>query len=69
MINGRISVSTAAKVLHMDAQTVRLLLRQGEVPWGVAFKKPGSTQYSYLIYAEPFKRLTGFTIYKDGETV
>lgn len=67
MINGRISIVTAAKVLKMDAQTVRLLLRQGEVPWGVAYKQPGSTQYSYLIYAEPFKQLTGFTGYKDGE--
>ena len=50
MTNGRISVSTAAKVLHMDAQT--------------AFKKPGSNQYSYLIYSEPFKQLTG---YKAGD--
>lgn len=65
MKNGRISVSTAASVLKMDAQTVRLLLRQGEVPWGTAFKRPGSTQYSYLIYAEPFKRLTGYQ--GDGE--
>lgn len=64
MINGRISIVTAAKVLKMDAQTVRLLLRQGEVPWGVAYKRPGSNQYSYLIYAESFKKLTG---YKAGD--
>lgn len=64
MTNGRISVSTAAKVLHMDAQTVRLLLRENQVPWGTAFKKPGSNQYSYLIYSEPFKQLTG---YKAGD--
>lgn len=48
MKNGRISVSTAAKVLRMDAQTVRLLLRQGEVSWGKAFKVSGSKQYRYL---------------------
>lgn len=65
MTNGRISVPTAAKVLKMDAQTVRLLLRQGGVSWGIAFKKPGSTQFNYLIYAEPFKRLTGYR--EDGE--
>ena len=52
MINGRISVATAAKTLRMDAQTVRLLLRKGNVSWGCAFKNPGSTQFSYLIYAE-----------------
>lgn len=64
MINGRISIATAAKVLKMDAQTIRLLLRQGEVSWGKAFKVPGSKQYSYLIYSEPFRQLTG---YKAGD--
>lgn len=67
MKNGRISVSTAAKVLRMDAQTVRLLLRQGEVSWGKAFKVPGSKQYSYLIYSEPFGQLTGYREVGDEE--
>ena len=67
MISGRISVSTAAKVLKMDAQTVRILLRQGNVPWGTAFKKPGSTQFSYLIYAEPFREFTGYREAGDEE--
>lgn len=67
MKNGRISVATAARVLKMDAQTVRLLLRQGEVPWGVAYKRPGSNQYSYLIYSEPFKQLTGYREAGDTE--
>ena len=58
----RISIATAAKVLKMDAQTVRLLLRQGRVPWGTAFKRPGSTQYSYIVYSEPFKQLTGYKV-------
>lgn len=60
MTQGRITVQTAAKVLNMDAQTVRLLLRQGLVDWGIAFKRPGSNQYSYVIYAAPFKQLTGY---------
>ena len=67
MVNGRISVSTAARVLKMDTQTVRLLLRQGEVPWGVAYTRPGSNQYSYLIYAEPFRQLTGYREVGDME--
>lgn len=67
MKNGRISVATAARVLKMDAQTVRLLLRQGEVPWGVAYKRPGSNQYSYLIYGEPFRQLTGYREAGDTE--
>lgn len=67
MINGRISVATAAKVLNMDAQTVRLLLRQNVVEWGTAFKRPNSSQYLYLIYAEPFKQLTGYKEAGDEE--
>lgn len=39
MINGRISVATAAKTLRMDAQTVRLLLRKGNVSWGLMLLK------------------------------
>lgn len=60
MTTGRITVQTAAKVLKMDAQTVRLLLRQGLVDWGLATKLPGSKQWSYIIYAAPFKQLTGY---------
>lgn len=67
MTNGRISVKTAAKVLKMDAQTVRLLIRQNQVSWGVAYKRPGSTQFSYLIYAEPFRQFTGFEFEKGDE--
>ena len=67
MTNGRISVSTAAQVLKMDCQTVRLLLRQNQVPWGMAFKRPGSNQYTYIVYAEPFRMLTGYR--EDGETI
>lgn len=66
-MTGRISVQTAAKVLRMDCQTVRLLLRQGAVDWGTAFKRPGSNQYSYLIYAEPFRQLTGYMEGGDRE--
>ena len=65
MTNGRISVSTAAKVLKMDCQTVRLLLRQNQVPWGIAYRRPNSKQYSYLIYSESFRQLTG---YKGSDT-
>lgn len=57
---GVIKVKTAAAVLKMDCQTVRLLLQNKLVDWGIAFKRPGSKQYSYLIYAEPFYRLTGY---------
>lgn len=57
---GNIPVAVAAKVLKMDNQTVRLLLQNNIVNWGVAFKKPGSRQFSYIIYAKQFYEATGF---------
>ena len=57
---GVISIAEAAKVLKVDAQTLRLLLQNQMVTFGVAYKKPGSTRFSYLIYAEPFYQLTGY---------
>ena len=59
-MNGRISVKDASKVLRMDCQTIRMLLRSGAVDWGLAFKRPGSRQYTYLIYSEKFKGVTGY---------
>ena len=43
---GSIPVAVAAKVLKMDNQTVRLLLQNGLVNWGIAYKRPGSRQFS-----------------------
>lgn len=60
MKQGRIPINVAAQVLKMDAQTLRILLQNKMVDFGIAFKKPGSKQYSYLIYAEPFYKLTGY---------
>lgn len=57
---GNIPVAVAAKVLKMDNQTVRLLLQNKLVNWGTAYKRPGSRQYSYIIYAKPFYEATGF---------
>ena len=57
---GNVPVAVAAKVLKMDNQTVRLLLQNNIVNWGVAFKKPGSRQFSYIIYAKQFYEATGF---------
>ncbi len=64
--NGNIPIKTVAKVLHMDAQTVRLLLQNKLVPWGTCYKLPNSKHYSYIVYAKPFYEATGF-IYKGGE--
>ena len=57
---GNVPVAVAAKVLKMDNQTVRLLLQNNIVNWGVEFKKPGSRLFSYIIYAKQFYEATGF---------
>ena len=57
---GTVPLSVAAKVLRVDNQTLRLLLQNKLVDFGVAFKRPGSRQFSYLIFVEPFFRLTGY---------
>lgn len=57
---GVVSVAAAAAVLKLDSQTVRLLLQNKLVDWGCAYKRPGSKQYSYLIYAKPFYEMTGY---------
>lgn len=56
----RVPVKVAANALGMDAQTVRILLQQGLVPWGMAYKRHGSRQYSYLISPKKFYEETGF---------
>lgn len=62
-----IPVAVAAKALHVDAQTVRLLLQNNLVTWGCAYRRtPKSKQYSYLIYPKKFYEETGF-LYKESE--
>ena len=58
--NGFVVVGVAAKALNVDAQTVRLLLQNKLVDWGIAYKRPGSNQYSYIIYSKKFYEVTGF---------
>ena len=53
-------VSAAAKALRMDCQSVRIMLQQGVVSWGTAFKRPKSRQYSYLISPKKFYEATGY---------
>ena len=64
-IQGRVPVSIAAKVLRVDDQTVRLLLQNGLVNWGIAYKRTGSRHFSYLIFARKFYEATGFR-YEGG---
>ena len=58
-----LKISEVAQVFHMDQQTIRLMLQQGVVPWGCAYKRtPKSRQYSYLISPKKFFEETGVLI-------
>lgn len=58
-------VSVAAKALGVDQQTVRLLLQNNLVDWGIAYKRGKSQKYSYIIYPKRFYEVTGY--YYNGE--
>ena len=59
-------VSVAAKALGIDRHTVRLLIQNGLVEWGTAYKRtPGSHHYSYLISPKKFFEETGFVYQPD----
>lgn len=57
-----LSVSEVAAVMHTDPQTIRVMLQQGIVPWGKAWKRPGSRHYSYLISPQGFYEATGVAL-------
>lgn len=58
-----LKISEVAQALHMDQQTVRLMLQQGVVSWGCAYKRtPTSRQFSYLISPKRFFEETGVLI-------
>lgn len=60
-----IPVAVAAKAMRVDSQTVRLLLQNNLVDWGICFKRGDSNQYTYLIYPKKFFEATGF-VYREG---
>lgn len=62
-----VPVAEAAKALKVDCQTVRLLLQNGIVPWGVAYRLPGSSRFSYHISPKKFFEETGYA-YRGGAT-
>lgn len=60
--NSVLTVAQVAKALHRDNQTIRYLLDNGLVSWGMAFRKRGSKRKSYIIYADKFMQETGIKV-------
>jgi len=66
--HANIPIAIAAQALKMDCQTVRLLIQNNLVEWGMCFKRPGSSNYTYLISPKKFYETTGY-IYKGGVSI
>lgn len=60
--NSTLTVAQVAKALHRDNQTVRYLLDNKLVSWGMSFRKRGSKRKSYIIYKDKFQEETGIKI-------
>lgn len=54
-----LSVEDVAKMAKTSPQTIRLGLQQGVFDFGVAFKRPDSNRYVYIIYPEKVYKLYG----------
>ena len=62
MVKGNLSIAEVSASLKLDKQTVRVLIQQGIVPWGRAYKRPGSKRWSYLISPKAFYEDTGVAL-------
>lgn len=64
--NGVLTVAQVAKILHRDNQTIRYLLENQLVSWGMSYRRRGSKRKSYIIFADKFRQETGIRI-SDSE--
>ena len=55
----RMTVQEVADILHVDRQSVRVMIQQGVVSWGTCFKMPNSRHYSYVISRRKFNEEFG----------
>ena len=66
-MDGRIKVEDAARFLHMDCQTLRLMIQNNLIPGATCFKRGNRRQYTYLILAKPFIETIGYAEVRQYE--
>lgn len=59
-----IPISVVAKIMKKDKQFIRIGIQEKWLPIGVAYKKEGSSEYSYYISPKKLYEYTGY-VYKD----
>lgn len=57
-----LTVQQVATALHRDCQTVRYLLDNKLVSYGMSYRRRGSKRKSYIIYADKFFEETGIKV-------
>lgn len=55
----RITAEQIAPIMGRNPQAIRVGLQNGQYPFGTAYKKDGSTHYTYDIYPKKFYELYG----------
>lgn len=60
-----LTIDTVAKITGKSKQTIRVGLQQGFLPYGAAYKLPGSSKYVYEIYPEKFYDYYGRVTYEE----
>lgn len=57
-----LTIETAARIMGVHPETVRIGLQRGLFPFGAAFKRnPEGKHYTYTIYPEKFRACYGPT--------
>ena len=51
-----IGIEEASKILKMDKQALRIMLRQKRCSFGIAYKPENSTEYTYRIDSQALDR-------------
>lgn len=62
MSNNVLTVQQVAVALKKDCQTIRFLLDNKLVSYGMSYRRRGSRRKSYIIYADKFAEETGIKI-------
>lgn len=59
-----VPISETARIMKKDKNFIRIGIQEKWLPIGVAYKKEGSSEYSYYISPKKLYEYTGY-IYKD----
>lgn len=59
-----VPISEVAKIMKKDKQFVRIGIQEKWLPIGVAYRKEGSSEYSYYVSPKKLYEYTGY-IYRE----